>query len=169
MKKNEKLKAIVREWLENKIGFSLSDKLAIKMVAEIIETEDEIKVGNNNINKEYIGSSNGERWGQFGEPNGTLREALEQASEYLKTQDSTIHYKSEKDKLEDKEESDWISVTDRMPEESEHRFSENVLIYYSLGLILIGFTHRGFWESDAQTLKNEEVTHWRHLPEPPKQ
>jgi hypothetical protein len=144
MKKNERLKAIVREWVESKIGFSLSDKLAIKMVAEIIETEDE-------------------------KPKETWREALEQASEYLKTQDSTIHYKSEKDQLEDKEESDWISVKDRMPEESEHRFSENVLIYYSLGLILIGFTHRGFWRSDSQTLKNEEVTHWRHLPEPPKQ
>jgi hypothetical protein len=71
-------------------------------------------------------------------------------------------------KKEDQKESDWISVSDRMPEENEHRFSENVLIYYSLGLILIGFTHREFWRSDAQTLKNEEVKYWRHLPEPPK-
>jgi hypothetical protein len=153
MKKNERLKAIVREWLEYKLGFPLSDKLAIKMVAEIIETEDE-------------------------KPKETWREALDQSQkDQLEDKEDNFFGVATEDKLygirnfnhEPKEESDWISVTDRMPEESEHRFSENVLIYYSLGLILIGFTHRGFWRRDAQTLKNEEVTHWRHLPEPPKQ
>jgi hypothetical protein len=168
MKKNERLKAIVTEWLENKIGFSLSDKLAIKMVAEIIETEDEIKVGNNNINKEYIGSSNGERWGQFGEPNGTLREALEQASEHLKTQDSTIHYQSEKD-AEPKEESDWISVSTSPKEHGRFSESNYLLLLLESGEIKNGYSHNLTFKDFDSFEIHDNITHWRHLPEPPKQ
>jgi 5-methylcytosine-specific restriction endonuclease McrA len=69
---------------------------------------------------------------------------------------------------EPKEESDWINVRDQLPEENEHRCSGDVLIYYSLGLILIGFTHMGNWKSATQILESEEVICWRYLPEPPK-
>ena len=38
------------------------------------------------------------------------------------------HYESKKD-AEPLEESEWISVNDRMPEENEHQCSEDVLTY----------------------------------------
>ena len=69
---------------------------------------------------------------------------------------------------EPKEESDWINVRNQLPEENEHRCSGDVLIYYSLGLILIGFTHMGNWKSATQILESEEVICWKYLPEPPK-
>ena len=95
-----------------------------------------------------------------GLPKETWREALKRI-------DSIIDYQSEKD-AEPKEESDWINVRDQLPEENEHRCSGDVLIYYSLGLILIGFTHMGNWKSATQILESEEVICWRYLPEPPK-
>ena len=77
------------------------------------------------------------------------------------------HYESEKD-AEANKESDWISVNDRMPEENEHQCSEDDLIHYSLGLISIGFTHKGFWQNEKGERNIEDVRNWKPLPKPPK-
>jgi hypothetical protein len=154
MKKNERLKAIVREWLENKIGFSLSDKLAIKMVAEIIETEDE-KPKKDLIDFEYISNELSKTFRE--KPKETWREALEQASEHLKTQDSTIHYQSEKD-AEPKEESDWISVNDRLPNKTSRiifkTISGKIIDGYRLGNV--------FYDSKYDSIITSNSTHWKY-------
>ena len=77
------------------------------------------------------------------------------------------HYESKKD-AEANKESDWISVNDRMPKENEHQCSEDVLIHYSLGLISIGFTHKGFWQNETGERNIEDVRNWKPLPKPPK-
>jgi hypothetical protein len=85
----------------------------------------------------------------------------------IEPRSSRIHYESNKD-AEPLEESEWISVNDRMPEENEHQCSEDVLIYYSLGLISIGFTHKGFWQNETGERNIEDVKNWKPLPKPPK-
>jgi hypothetical protein len=85
----------------------------------------------------------------------------------IEPKSNRIHYESEKD-AEANKESDWISVNDRMPEENEHQCSEDVLIHYSLGLISIGFTHKGFWQNEKGERNIEDVRNWKPLPKPPK-
>ena len=65
-------------------------------------------------------------------------------------------------------ESEWISVNNRMPKENEHQCSEDVLIHYSLGLISIGFTHKGFWQNEKGERNIEDVRNWKPLPKPHK-
>ena len=78
------------------------------------------------------------------------------------------HFNIHNYKPEFTKESDWISVNDRMPEENEHQCSEDVLTYYSLGLISIGFTHKGFWQNETGERNIEDVRNWKPLPKPPK-
>ena len=85
----------------------------------------------------------------------------------IEPKSNRIHYEIEKD-AEANKESDWISVNDRMPKENEHQCSEDVLIHYSLGLISIGFTHKGFWQNEKGERNVEDVRNWKPLPKPPK-
>ena len=85
----------------------------------------------------------------------------------IEPKSSPIHYESKKD-AEANKESDWISVKDKMPKENEHQCSEDVLIHYSLGLISIGFTHKGFWQNEKGERNIEDVRNWKPLPKPPK-
>jgi hypothetical protein len=66
MKKNERLKAIVREWLEYKLGFPLNEKVANDIVDNIIGYENDInniiydQAGDNNVKiDEFVTSASG--------------------------------------------------------------------------------------------------------------
>lgn len=68
----------------------------------------------------------------------------------------------------------WVSVEDRLPEESE-----NVLMHYELvnkkGIkhfaTYLGFYYYGDWKfaENGDVVKDRNVTHWMPLPQPPKQ
>jgi Protein of unknown function (DUF551) len=64
--------------------------------------------------------------------------------------------------------SEWISVKDRLPEESQ-----DALAFDDCGVIHMaiyspeGLVYR--WHCDTYGLYPHEVTHWMPLPEPPKE
>jgi len=71
---------------------------------------------------------------------------------------------------ENKEESDWISVNDRMPEENACKISIDILTCNTKGECNVDYTCSGvfkrFYEHDPIVIDN--ITHWRHLPQTPK-
>ena len=56
----------------------------------------------------------------------------------------------------------WISVTDRLPEDEEY-----VLIFTAGGSVLLGFYDSDGWDTLEGYLR--EVTHWMPLPEAPEE
>jgi len=80
-----------------------------------------------------------------------------------------IHYQSEKD-AESKEVSEWISVNDSMPEENACKISKDILTFNYEGECNVGYTCRGIFKrfNNYDTINIENITHWRHLPKPPK-
>ena len=67
---------------------------------------------------------------------------------------------------EPKEENDWISVKDRMPEESKFK-AEDYLVFNDQGEIEVCFINNRVFR-DKREDRNVIASHWRHLPEPPK-
>lgn len=60
---------------------------------------------------------------------------------------------------------DWISVKDRLPENSR-----SVLIYTKDGGIAEGsYSSEGGWVQFRWNVKNPKVIYWMPLPEPPKE
>lgn len=67
--------------------------------------------------------------------------------------------------------SKWISVEDRLPEET--RVPKDVLVYHKLGNCGI-YVDRAWYDSDKNKWRsalsmNMKVTHWMPMPEPPKE
>jgi hypothetical protein len=87
-----------------------------------------------------------------------------QPKQELKTA-NRIHYESEKD-AEANKESDWISVNDRMPEEIKFK-AEDYLVFNDQGEIEVCFINNRVFR-DKREDRNVIASHWRHLPEPPK-
>ncbi|HEY1044976.1 MAG TPA: DUF551 domain-containing protein [Bacteroidia bacterium] len=67
--------------------------------------------------------------------------------------------------IEELKASKWISVEDRLPENTGQNFSEKVLILYDSGVISVVFYDYEF--NDWSILHHPIVTHWQPLPEPP--
>jgi len=78
---------------------------------------------------------------------------------------SRIHYESNKD-AEPLEESEWISVKDRMPKEIKFK-AEDYLVFNDQGEIEVCFINNGVFR-DQREDRNVIASHWKHLPEPPK-
>ena len=76
-----------------------------------------------------------------------------------------IHYESKKD-AEPLEESEWISVNDRMPKEIKFK-DEDYLVFNDQGEIEVCFINNRVFR-DKREDRNVIASHWRHLPEPPK-
>ena len=135
-----------------------------------LETLNKILVNESDRCKFY--TLENETIGKYGLTRNSLIESVlalflfAQPKQELKTA-NRIHYESEKD-AEANKESEWISVKDKMPEENEHQCSKDVLTYYSLGLISIGFTHKGFWQNETGERNIKDVRNWKPLPKPPK-
>lgn len=63
-----------------------------------------------------------------------------------------------------RKQSEWISVEDRLPEKEQ-------IVLCCLGLVMNVYTYKGdnTWEdSYGYWQKDEPITHWMPLPEPPK-
>ena len=76
-----------------------------------------------------------------------------------------IHYESNKD-AEPLEESEWISVNDRMPKEIKFK-AKDYLVFNDQGEIEVCFINNRVFR-DQREDRNVIASHWRHLPEPPK-
>jgi len=70
----------------------------------------------------------------------------------------------------------WISIKDKLPEfvnESGNiEWSKKCLCYSSDKLIILAsYTNTGYWKDweNGLMIKINDVTHWRNLPEPPKE
>ena len=83
----------------------------------------------------------------------------------IEPKSSRIHYESKKD-LEANKESDWISVNDRMPKEIKFK-AKDYLVFNDQGEIEVCFINNGVFR-DQREDRNVIASHWRHLPEPPK-
>jgi hypothetical protein len=83
----------------------------------------------------------------------------------IEPKSSPIHYESKKD-AEANKESDWISVNDRMPEEIKFK-AEDYLVFNDQGEIEVCFINNGVFR-DQREDRNVIASHWRYLPEPPK-
>lgn len=59
----------------------------------------------------------------------------------------------------------WISVKERLPE-----VEADILAYIGEGsFVVCWMTHDGYWQCPAYLMDKDDVTHWRPLPEPPKE
>lgn len=62
---------------------------------------------------------------------------------------------------------EWISVSDRLPEDDRE------VLVWGCGFMAIGWCNNGkdgrYWCANDFDYKDGEVTHWRPLPEPPKE
>ena len=86
--------------------------------------------------------------------------------------------------------SEWVSVKDRLPEEHESMFyklfgtskwsnsmwkqeSKKVLVYVSFpdgtGVVTTGSLQDSDWRTTVSKIHKQTVTHWMPMPEPPKQ
>ena len=83
----------------------------------------------------------------------------------IEPKSNRIHYESEKD-AEANKESDWISVNDRMPKEIKFK-AKDYLVFNDQGEIEVCFINNGVFR-DQREDRNVIASHWRHLPEPPK-
>ena len=81
---------------------------------------------------------------------------------------SRIHYESNKD-AEPLEESEWISVNDRMPE--EFRREPKYIEFRTLsGMLIDGYSKRNaFYDSKYGSIITSIVTHWRYKNNEPKE
>lgn len=70
--------------------------------------------------------------------------------------------------LSEKQNDGWISVKDRLPEERSGQNQEfNVMVKGFSRATALCYMGNGAWEDDIGAVYN--VTHWRPLPEPPKE
>lgn len=59
----------------------------------------------------------------------------------------------------------WISVEDRLPEETYH-----VLVTTKNGTRMVGYLRRGVWQDTIMDCDFfAPITHWQPLPQPPKE
>lgn len=62
---------------------------------------------------------------------------------------------------------EWIPITDKMPEENQWAF-----FYFGLQKPMVGIyktnTFLCIEDGEFWSVKNDEITHWMPLPEPPK-
>jgi len=133
------LQIIVKQWFEDKSVTELDDAVIDAIIKELTEKKD------NRI---------------------TITD--------IEPKSSRIHYESKKDAEEiptindfsPKEESDWIGVEDKMPEVKGIQSEQ--ITFLTLGdKIIDGYSNgRKFYDADG--IIHRFVTHWRHLPEPPK-
>ena len=166
------LQIIVKEWFKDRLGGELEDVVIDAIIKELTEKKDnpititDIEPRSNRIHyeskKDLEAKEN--KTNYYSEIQ--MSEAYDKGA-YDQTNQSG-HFNIHNYKPEFTKESDWISVNDRMPEENEHQCSEDVLTYYSLGLISIGFTHKGFWQNETGERNIEDVRNWKPLPKPPK-
>jgi hypothetical protein len=83
----------------------------------------------------------------------------------IEPKSSRIHYESKKD-AEANKESEWISVKDRMPKEIKFK-AKDYLVFNDQGEIEVCFINNRVFR-DPREDRNVIASHWRHLPEPPK-
>ena len=95
----------------------------------------------------------------------SVHKALLQVWNECEQQSNRIHYESEKD-AEANKESDWIGVEDKMPEVKGIQSEQ--ITFLTLGEKIIDGYSNGRKFYDADGIIHRFVTHWRHLPEPPK-
>ena len=70
-----------------------------------------------------------------------------------------------KSKLQAESKDEWISVDERLPEEDKY-----VLVCFNGKHIFTGTYNNGQWlDSDGFKFIDGTITHWRELPEPPKE
>ena len=86
----------------------------------------------------------------------------------IEPKSSRIHYESKKD-AEPLEESEWISVNDRMPEEFR-RESKYIEFKTLSGMLIDGYSKRNaFYDSKYGSIITSIVTHWKYKNNEPKE
>ena len=86
----------------------------------------------------------------------------------IEPKSSPIHYESKKD-AEPLEESEWISVNDRMPEEFR-RESKYIEFKTLSGMLIDGYSKRNaFYDSKYGSIITSIVTHWKYKNNEPKE
>lgn len=159
MKNKERLRAIVREWIEDKLGFELTEETANDIVDNIIGHGKGTKVVNNNENDEFVLSSNGESY--------PVRKPKEEFPDYGLIHHELVSKHRKNAAKEPKEESDWISVKDRMPKKVDYGESDFVMIRTLNGEIKKAFSHREIFYTHDSKFHNKDVTHWMPIKKEP--
>jgi hypothetical protein len=174
MKKNERLKAIVREWIENKLGFSMSDKLSIKMVAEIIEDQNQltnnlsdvfsdtarINVSGYSENQMALAYNNGANAKRLGLYHFDINDYKEEP-EKEPLGHTEILFNINGIKLP-KEESEWMCILYDMPINGNvFKKSDPLICKLVNGQVVEGFTKNDIFRNDDGTTL-DGVTHWKY-------
>jgi len=169
------LKIIVKQWFRDKAGIKIDNPVLDKVINELtkdskentFKENTEVKSIKKQINDLLFLMQSGKNC--IGETSNQLEYLFTYARDKEPQACQGIHYESKKD-AEANKESDWISVKDKMPEENACKISKDILTFNYGGECNVGYTCNGIFKrfNNYDTINIENITHWRHLPEPPK-
>ena len=190
------LQIIVKEWFKDRLGGELDDGVLEAIIKELTEKKDnrititDIEPKSSRIHYESKKDAEPLEESEWISVNDRMPEEFRRESKYIefKTLSGMLidgyskrnafydskygsiitsivtHWKYKNN--EPKEESEWISVKDRMPEESKFK-AEDYLVFNDQGEIEVCFINNRVFR-DKREDRNVIASHWRHLPEPPK-